>query len=160
MASIVLLAASATSEWVVETQEIPAGDWVYRDVPLHQQPARISASYEVLEGSTKVRAALMLREDLERLDDDLTGSIAVTQEGRSGYLGDRIRRRGDYAVVLDNRDGKKAATVRLRIWLDTHGPEVGSLTRQRQLIVLALSCVAFLGIVGFSAQRLLKAMRS
>ena len=48
------------------------------EVRLRQEPARISASYEVLEGSTKVRPALMLREDLERMSDDLPGSIAVT----------------------------------------------------------------------------------
>ena len=32
--------------------------------------------------------------------------------------------------------------------------------RRRQLIVVAISCVAFLEIVGFSAQRLLKAMKA
>jgi len=131
------------------------------EVPLHGQPARISASYEVLSGSGKVRAALMLREDLERMSSDLPGSILLTPQGRRGYFADRVRRRGDYVVVLDNQDEREAATVRLRVGLDFRagrGADVGRLTPRRQVTVVALSCVAFLGIVGFSARRLMKAM--
>ena len=163
MASIVLLAASAATELTNEEQTIPAGDWKYIDVPLHQRAARISASYEVLSGSGKVRMALMLRDDLERMRDDLPGSILVTPEGRHGFFADRVRRLGDYVVVLDNQEGRQSARVRLRVGLDFGGgrdAEVVRLTPRRQLTVVAISCAAFLGIVGFSAQRLLKAMKA
>jgi hypothetical protein len=162
MASIVLLAASAPSVLTNEEQTVPAGDWKYIEVPLHQRAARISASYEVLNGSGRVRMALMLRDDLERMSADLPGSILVTPEGRRGFFADRVRRLGDYVVVLDNQDGRQAARVRLRVGLDFGAgreAEVGRLTPRRQLTVVAISCVAFLGIVGFSAQRLLKSMR-
>jgi hypothetical protein len=161
-ASIVLLASAAASDLTDEVHQIPAGDWKYVDVPLHQKAGRISASYEVLSGSGKVRMALMLREDLERMSEDLPGSIMVTPEGRRGFFADRVRRLGDYVVVLDNREGREAASVRLRVGLDFEAgrePGVGRLTPLRQLTVVAVSCVAFLGIVGFSAQKLLKAMR-
>jgi hypothetical protein len=163
VASIVLLAAPGASQLMDEVHQIPAGDWKYVDVPLHQRPARIYANFEVLSGSGRVRAALMLREDLERMNGDLPGSILVTPEGRRGYFADRVRRRGDYVVVLDNQEGREPATVRLRVGLDFGAgrwPDVGRLTPRRQLIVVAVSCVAFLGIVGFSAQRLLKAMKT
>lgn len=117
-ACMLLLAASPRSEVVDEVHQIPAGDWKFKEIHLRQEPARISASYEVLEGSTKVRLALMPHEDLERMSEDLPGSIAITGEGRSGSFVDRIRRRGDYVVVLDNEGGKQAATVHLRVWLD------------------------------------------
>jgi hypothetical protein len=161
LASIVLLAASAGSEVMDEVHQIPAGDWKYVEVALDRRPARISASYEVLSGSGRVRAALMLREDLERMSADLPGSILVTPEGSRGYFTDMVRRRGDYVVVLDNQDGRVAATVRLRVGLDfgAGGAEVGRLTPRRQFTVVAISCVAFLGIAGFSARRLLKEMR-
>ena len=162
LACLALPALSAAASEVVDgVHQIPAGDWKFVDVALHQRPARISASYEVLSGSGKVRAALMLREDLERMSGDLPGSILVTPEGRRGYFADRVRRRGDYVVVLDNQDGREAATVRLRVGLDfgARGVDVGRLTPQRQLVVVAISCVAFLGIVSFSARKLLKAMR-
>jgi hypothetical protein len=161
VASIALLAAAAASELMDEVHQIPAGDWKFVEVPLHQKPARISAGYEVLSGSARVRAALMLREDLERISPDLAGSILVTPEGRHGYFVDRVRRSGDYVVVLDNQDGREAATVRLRVGLDFGGRgEVERLTPRRQLTVVAISCVAFLGIVGFSARRLLQAMKA
>jgi hypothetical protein len=159
LASMVLLAAFARSELIDEVHQIPAGDWKYVDVPLHRKPARISATYEVLNGSKKVRAALMLREDLERMDEDLPGSITVTALGPMGRLTDNVPRTGDYVVVLDNQQGRTPATVRLRVMLDFGaGAEVGRLTPRRQFTVVAISCVAFLGIVGFSTRRLLKAM--
>jgi hypothetical protein len=105
--------------------------------------------------------ALMLREDLDRMSEDLPGSILATPEGRRGFFRDRVRRLGDYVVVLDNQDGRQAAKVRLRVGLDFGAggeSEVGRLTPRRQLTVVAISCVAFLGIVGFSAQRLLKSI--
>ncbi len=160
MASIVLLAASSVSELTNEEETVPAGDWKYIDVPLHQKAARITASYEVLSGSGSVRMALMLREDLDRVGEDLPG-IFVTPEGRRGFFRDRVRRLGDYVVVLDNQAGRQAAKVHLRVWLDFGDgkeSEVGRLTPRRQLTVVAISCVAFLGIVGFSAQRLLKSI--
>jgi hypothetical protein len=162
MASIVLLAASAASELTNEEQVVPAGDWKYIEVPLHHRAARISASYEVLSGSGRVRIALMLRDDLERMSEDLPGSILTTPEGRRGFFADPVRRMGDYVVVLDNQDGRQAARVRLRVTLDFDAgkdSEAGRLTPQRQFTVVAISCVAFLGIVGFSAQRLRKNIR-
>jgi len=160
LASIVLLAASAGGDLIDEVHQIPAGDWKYVEIQLHQKPARISASYDVLSGSDKVRAALMLREDLERMSEDLPGNIAMTAEGKTGHFADRVRRRGDYVVVLDNQGGKVAATVRLRVGLDFGagtGLEVRRLTPERQFTVVAISCAVFFGIVGFSARRLWKA---
>jgi hypothetical protein len=162
LASIVLLAASTGSQLMDEVHQIPAGDWKFVEIQLRQQPARISASYEVLSGSGKVRAALMLREDLERMNGDLPGSIVQTEEGRNGFFVDPVRRRGDFVVVLDNQDEKQPATVRLRVGLDFGGgpgTEVKQLTPQRRLTVMAISFAMFFGIVGFSARRLLQAMR-
>jgi hypothetical protein len=163
MASIVLLAASARSEFTNREETVPAGDWKYIEVPLHQQAARITASYEVLNGASHVRMALVLHEDLDRMSSDLPGAILATPEGKHGFFADPVRRVGDYVIVLDNQEGKQAATVRLRVDLDFGSgtvSEVGRLTPRRQLTVVAVSCVAFLGIVAFSAQRLRKAMKT
>jgi hypothetical protein len=159
LAALLLLAAPPGNQVIEEIHQIPAGDWKYREITI-ARPGRITASYQVLNGSGRVRAALMLREDLERMDSDLTASILATPEGRRGFFADRVRRVGDYVVVIDNQDGRRAATVALRVELDFagRGGDVGRLSPQRQIAVVAVSCVVFLGIVGFSAQRLLKAM--
>jgi len=160
---ILLLAASVTTEIANEVQTIPAGDWKYIDVPLHDQAARIIASYEVLSGPGQVRMALMLHEDLDRMNSDLPGTILATPTGRRGFIADPVRRVGDYVVVLDNQEGRQAARVHLRVAVDSgtgRESEVGRLTPRRQLTVVAISCVAFFGIVAFSARRLRRAMKS
>jgi len=158
-AAILLLAASAATEFANDEQTVPAGNWRYIDVPLHEKAARISTSFEVLRGSGHVRLALVAREDLDTTSDDPPQGFAATGTGRAGAIEDTIRRRGDYVVVLDNREGKQDATVRLHIWLDWDGPDVQKLIPRKQLTVVAVSCVAFLGIVAFSAQRLRRALK-
>lgn len=159
-AVILLLASAAGNDLSDQIHQIPAGDWKYVEVPLHQHPARISASYEVLDGSGRVRMLWMLREDLQWMESD-PGAILSTPEGRRGYFTDPVRRLGDYVVVLDNREGRRYSTVRLHIGLDTSAggaSGVGTLSPPRQLVVILVSCVGFLGIVAFSARRLRKAM--
>lgn len=165
LALAVLLAASQHAELADEDCQIPAGGWRYVEVQLHQQPAGISASYEVRSATGKVRLALMRREDLDRLRDDLPyGHLSETALGRSGQLVDGFHRRGDFAVVLDNRSGSAPATVHLRVWVDfdgnLHGPEVTELAPQRQLAVVAISLAVFFGIVAYSGRRLWRAVKS
>jgi len=166
LAWILLLApfsASTRVELSDEICQIPAGEWRYREVELHQDPARISASYEVQSGPGRIRLALMAREDLDRMRDDLPyGLVAATPLGYRGELVDRFHRRGDYVVVVDNRDGHREATVHLRVWLDFgvgRFPEVTGLSPTRQLIVVALSLAVFLGVVTYSGRRLWRAVK-
>jgi hypothetical protein len=143
-----------------DVHQIPAGDWKYVEIPLHNKPAQISAEYQVLSGSSRVRMALMLHQDLESMNSDPPGAILATPEGPRGLFTDRVRRFGDYVIVLDNRGGRRSSSVRLRVNLDSTGDasDVGRLSPRRQAIVVAVSCVAFLGIVGFSARQLRRAI--
>jgi hypothetical protein len=160
---MLLLTASTRGELADEDCQIPAGEWRYVEVQLHQEPASVSASYEVRSGAGRVRLALMRREDLERMRDDLPhGHLAETPLGKSGQLTDAFRRRGDYAVVLDNRGGTLPVTVHLRVWLDfggRAGPEVTELAPERQFVVVAASLAVFLGIVAYSSRRLWRAVK-
>ncbi len=160
---MLMLAASTRGELADEDCQIPPGEWRYVEVQLHQEPASVSASYEVRSGPGRVRLALMGREDLERMRDDLPhGHLAETPLGRSGQLTDVFGRRGDYAVVLDNRDGTRAATVHLRVWLDFGArrvPEVTELAPGRQFMVVAISLAVFFGIVTYSGRRLWRAVK-
>jgi len=158
----ILLAASAGREIINETQEIAPGDWGFRTIPFLQEPARISVSYEVLNGSGKVRAALMVPEDMSRMNSDLPGAIVQTEEGRSGFFVDTLRRRGNYVVVLDNQGGNEPASVRLQVVVDysaAKGTDVKQLPASRQLAVVLISFAVFFGIVGVSAKKLLGAIR-
>ncbi len=161
LALLLLLAAPSGRETIVDEHLVPPGDWKYREINLHGRPARISASFHVLDGSDKVRAALMLRQDLEWMDGDLTSSIAQSAPGRSGGFVDSLRRTGDYVVVLDNQEGKLPGRVLLRVELDysdANVPEVKELPASRRYSVVMISLIVFFAAVGLSARQLRRNM--
>ncbi len=166
LAWIFLLAASTSVELVDEVYHIPAAEWKYVEINLRQQPAVVSASFNVPEGQGlgQVRLALMTRADLEHFRNDLAhGVLALTPVGKSGSLNFRVREPADYVLVVDNRAGSgHAAAVHLRVALDfgkAAAPAITQITPQRQLVVILLSFVFFFGVVTYSARKLLTIAR-
>ena len=164
LAWILLLSAATKVELTDEVYRIPSNEWWWVEVNLRQKPAEVSATYEVQSGPRKVRVALMTRDDLERLNNDLPhGVLAVSEPAKSGSLAYRVRRRGNYVLLVDNRvDGNQPAAVHLRIALDFAGPpepEETQISSQRQLAVIAMSFAFFAGVVTYSAKRLWRARR-
>jgi len=158
-----LLVSPSSIDLVDEIYQIPANEWRYVEVSLKQQPALLSAELESRAGSREVRAALLRREDLDRLRNNHPyGVLASTPPGPLGQLRYYVRDPGEYAVVVDNRDSDAPVTVRLRVWLDFTGPighDAGRLSPQRQLTVILVSFAVFFGIVTWSARRLLQSVR-
>lgn len=162
--ALLLLAAASHVDLVDEAFRIPAGEWRYVELGLRQQAAFVSADFEVQSGSQQVRVALMRRDDLERLRDGQPhGVLAASEPAATGRLRYQVRVPGDYVVVIDNRaDPDHPAEAHLRVSLDfggRPGPEVTRLSPGRQIAVIAISFAVFLGIVSFSAQRLLRGIR-
>jgi len=157
-----LLAAPASVELVDEVYQIPASQWRYVDLTLKQQPALVSATFQVLTGSQQARIALMRSQDLERLRAGLPhGVMTATPLASSGNLSYYVHWPDDYAIVVDNRDARPAA-VHLRISLEfgaSPGPAVTRLSSPRQLAVILISFAVFFGIVTFSARRLWRAIK-
>src|SRR5262245_40961829 len=115
-----LLAASASRvELTDETQTIARGDWrFYPAVSLRQQLATVEGGFEVESGAKSVRLVLMTHSDAEHLHANLPyGILAATPRGASGSLRYRVRRLGDYVVLIDNREGKTDSTVHVRLSL-------------------------------------------
>jgi hypothetical protein len=157
------LAAAPTSvELVDEVDQIPANQWRYVQIALKQQPALVSATFQVLTGSPQARIALMRRQDLERLRGGQPhGLIAVTPLAASGNLSYYVQVPDDYAIVVDSHAAKPSA-VHLRISLEfggSPGPAVTRLSSRRQLAVILISFAFFFGIVSFSARRLWRAVK-
>ena len=161
--SMFVLSAATRVELVDEVYPIPAEEWRYVELGLKQQAALVLAAYEVNGGSEHVRLALMRREDMEHLRQGLPhGVMAVTNPGRSGSLRCQARPPGDYIVVVDNEMGAKPASVHLRIWLDFSphtASEVQGISPERRRTVVLLSFAVFLGIVSWSARKLLNGVR-
>jgi hypothetical protein len=157
-----LLAAPTSVELVDEVYQIPANQWRYVDLTLKQQPARVSATFQVLTGSGQARIALISSQDLERLRGGQPhGVLAVTPLASSGNLSYYVHVPDDYAIVVDNHAAKPSA-VHLRISLEfggSPGPPVTRLSPTRQLTVVLISFAVFFGIVTFSARRLWRAVK-
>jgi hypothetical protein len=162
--ALILLAASSHVELVNEVYRVPPGEVRYVELGLKQRPAMVAADYQVESGPGHVRLALMRREDLGRLRNQLpTGVLAATTPAASGRIRYRVRMAGDYVVVIENR-GSDARPVeaRLRVALDFQmqsGPEVTLLSPWRQFVVISISFAVFFGIVSYSARRLLRGIR-
>jgi hypothetical protein len=156
LACLLLLAASRV-EVTDEVYQIPANDWRYVEISLNQRTAFVSAQYTVLAGAPQVRAALLPKDELKdlRATDGLS-DYEPTPAGGAGQLKRSSRLPGDYAVVVENRS-PSPASVRIRIWLDF--PVATQISPRRQFTVVAISFAVFFAIAGFSAKRLLKAIR-
>jgi hypothetical protein len=159
-----MMAAGAQGEKVDEDiYRVAGGDWQTVFVPLRQRPATLSANFTVESGSGQVRIALVTQEDFERVQNDpsrLPDSelLAVTPRGKSGEFMHHVGYRDEYLVLLDNRvDKAHPAVVRMRIAWDF--PRVTKLPPERQFTVIAISFLAFFGVVTYSARKFLKATR-
>jgi hypothetical protein len=65
-------------------------------------------------------------------------------------------------IFLDNRLGTAPIAGHLRVTLDfsgEHAPEVTQLSRERQITIITISFAVFFAIAGYSARRLLRAIR-
>jgi hypothetical protein len=164
LAWILLAVASTNVELVDEVYRIPAAEWKYVEINLRQQPALVSAAFDVPGGAGQVRLALMTRADLEHFRNSLAhGILAITPIGSSGTLNFQVREPSDYVLVVDNRAGTaRPAAVHLRVALDFGQPIpaiVTTISPRRQLAVIALSFLFFFTIVTYSAKKLLKLSR-
>jgi hypothetical protein len=157
------LAAAPTSvELVDEVYQIPANEWRYVEIDLKQQPALVSATFQVQSGTAQARIALMRRQDLERLrGGEPHGVMVVTPLASHGNLSYYVHWPDDYAMVVDNRAAQPSA-VHLHIALEfggNAGPAVTRLSAPRQFAVILISFAVFFGIVSFSARRLWRAVK-
>ena len=164
LATLLLLAASTSVDLVDDLYQIPAAEWKYVEVNLRQRPAAIKANFDVRSGGDQVRLALMTRVDLDHLRASLPyGVLTMTPAGARGGFVFRVRERGDYVIVVDNRSTKsKRADVHLFISLDfadASTPGVTQLDPRRQVTVILLSFAFFFTVVTYSARKLLRGIK-
>jgi len=160
LAWILTLAAATRVDLVDEVYTIPPDQWRYVELELKQQPTLVLAHYDVPDGFA-VRLALMRRDDMENLRQDLPhGVVKAIGPGRTGTLGAQVAP-GDYVIVVDNQtSGGRAATVHLRVWLDfSKVPAITQLSQGRRLTVISISFAVFFAIVGYSMRKLWKATK-
>ena len=160
-ALMVLWLAAGPQVLLDEVFHVPAGEWRYVPVILKQPPVTVDCNFRVISGNGAVRVVLVNQDGLDTLrgaDREPLGSGAFTQQGQFSRL---VSVPDEYAVVLEN-GGRGQVDVRLRVSLDFSArgrPRVQVLSPERRFAVIVISATVFLGIVFYSARKLLGVMR-
>jgi hypothetical protein len=161
---LLLLAASTPKPFLAEDRyRVQPGELEPLILSLRQTPAVVSASYSVESGPDRVRIALVSKEEYDRVDNSPShlsedALLAATPRGKSGAFTHQVYKKGDYLIMVDNRDDKQnTANVQVRVaW---HYPRVSQLSPERRYTVVGLSFLTFFAVVTYSARKLLKATR-
>jgi len=164
-AGLLLAAASGPAPRFVDEDRyrIRPDDLEIVHLPLRKNPAVVDVSYAVESGSERVRVLLVCQDDFYQAKSDLSrlpedAVLAATPRGKSGSFEQRVARKGDYVIVLDNRANREnGAVVQMRVAFDY--PKVTQLSPERQFTVIAISFLAFFAVVTYSARKLLRATR-
>jgi hypothetical protein len=161
-AALLLLWLAAGSQLLLdEVFHVPTGEWRYVPVILKQPPATVDCDFRVISGNGTVRVVLVNREGLDTIrggDRDPLGSGAFAQQGQVSRM---VSLPDEYAVVLEN-GSRGPVSVRLRVSLDFSArgrPRAQTLSPERRFAVIVVSATFFLGIVFYSARKLLGVMR-
>jgi len=160
-ALLVALFAPAPQTLTDEVFQIPAKQWRYVDVAVKQVPATVRCEFRVISGKSMVRVELVNADGLEDWRQGHRETKGAGAFGSAASFSHVIRVPDDYAVVIDN-SGREPAGVRLSVLLDTvesDQPPPMYASPERRLAVIAISAVVFLGIVTYSAKKLLTVMR-
>ena len=161
-AALLLVWLAAGSQVLLdEVFHVPAGEWRYVPVILKQPPVTVDCDFRVISGNGAVRVALVNRDGLDTLrggDREPLGSGAFVQQGQASRL---VNLPDEYAVVLEN-GSRGPVSVRLRVSLDFSArgrPRAQVLSPERRFAVIVISTTVFLGIVLYSARKLLGVIR-
>lgn len=152
-----LLLSSRQVSLVDEVYTIPAADWRFIELLLQQQRSKVECEFRVISGGGSVRVAFIGLRELQRFR---LGTRPQSLESHPFQAVGKVERQievpGHYALIIEN--SREPARVHVRVNVD-FSPEVGYLSRQRQLAVIVISFAIFLAIVTYSARRLFKAIR-
>ena len=153
---VALLFLVSMVQLVDERVEVPASDWRYVDVALHQRTARVRCSFETIPRGTPIKVALVRAAELQELRDGAPLDQAVRTG--AGAFEAHTRSTGQYAIVLDNRSGARPVQILLRIHLDFGAASaVRYADPRRQLASILLSFAVFFAAVTYFARKLLSA---
>jgi hypothetical protein len=162
-AALTLLFAAAAL--AAEPQQIHLEPGEYRWVPItvKQIPTEVSCRLEVSSGQATVHAELLPMSEFRlfarRQKHD---TLAISREGQSSEFRRIVDSRGQYAVVVRNREDAGAVdlTFDVRTEVDPASAAVAqTLPARRRLTVILVSFALFFATVLWSGLKLMRAIR-
>lgn len=137
---------------------VPHSHWRAIDVPIEEAGTEIRCAFEVPEGASSIQALLVTLHDAERFSQGRSfNTLASTGFNRDATLHYRAEEPGKYVLLLDNRiEGRHPTEVTLKVELVApEFKEVRTLPPERRHAVVFVSVLFFLGVVAYSARKLM-----
>jgi hypothetical protein len=151
-----MLLAIATLLWE-GTVTVPPSHWKVIDIPVNEAGSEIRCRFEVRRASN-IQAQIVTARDAERFSRGQSfSSLAATGFDREGTLHYVVDEPGKYFLLLDNPiEARRAVDVELKIELTPPDHvQARTLPPERRHFIVLLSVLFFLGVVAFSARRLM-----
>ena len=152
-----VLLAIATLFWEGAVS-VPPSHWKLVDIPVDQPGVEIRCTFTVAEDSSSIHAQIVTAKNAERFSHGQSFSALASsgfeREGTLRYFADEPAK---YYLLLDNPiEARRPANVALKIELNRPDrvPARTLPPRERHMIVL-LSILFFLGVVAYSARKLM-----
>jgi hypothetical protein len=140
------------------TISVPPSHWKVIDIPIEHPGVDIRCTFEVAGSSSRIQAQIVTERNAERFSHGQSFSaLASTGFEHDGSLRYFAEEPGKYLLLLDNPiEARHAAEVALKIELARQDrvPARTLPERQRHLILL-FSVLFFLGVVAFSARKMM-----
>jgi hypothetical protein len=135
------------------------GHWRAVDVNVPEAGTEIRCTFSVPEGASRIQAALVTLRDAERFSQgksmEALASTGFAHEGTLRYIPEQA---GPYVLLLDNRiEGRRPTNVSVKIeLLRPERREARTVPEPRRRIVVLASVLFFLGVVAYSARKLMR----
>ncbi len=140
------------------TVSVPAGKWLAIDVKVLHPGTTVDCSLEAEPDSARVDALLLTRADALRFHQGRSVK-PLTETGfqNSSRIRHAVDRPGDYVLMIDNRlEGRTSTKVAVKIDLwSTNGVAPVTLPARKRYLVIASSVLFFLGVLMYSAKKLI-----
>jgi hypothetical protein len=139
--------------------KIPPAHWTAVHVPVREDGAIVSCSFDVRTEGLKVQALLIERSQAGRFQRGRsTSSLYSTGLESSARFRYRVQQAGNYILMLDNRlEPRRAADVVLRVELvSPHNMQVREASPELRRTVVVLSLLFFGSVLVFSARQFFK----
>jgi hypothetical protein len=152
-----ILLALATLLWE-GTVSVPPSHWKVVDIPVNEPGVEIRCTFAVAERASNIQAQIVTARNAERFSRGQSFSaLASTGFERDGTLRYVAEEPAKYFLLLDNPiEARHPTEVALKIeLLKPEAVRVRTLPPGERRVIVLLSVLFFLGVVAFSARKLM-----
>lgn len=162
LAALSSRAAAPPQDHAGQAFRLEGGEYRWVPFTVKQVPTEVYCRFEVLKGDPTVHMELLPMSEFRMFSRGRSHErLAIVPRANGGTFRQLIEERGQYAVVVENEKGGPPAVVSLDVStnMNPSGAVARELPASRRLTVIVVSFALFFAMVGWSALKLLRAMK-